>query len=183
MIIAICGPKRSGKDTVASYLVNRHNYKHVKISQPLKDACGSLFGWTAYQMEEDVKENIDPNWGISPRDGLKFVGTEIMQYKIQELLPNIGRKFWINTLINTLKSKPREAPIVISDMRFIHEWEVLKNEYHHNLVTIKINKSSTLPIDLHSSETEWRQIKEDILIENDGTIHDLCHMVENKLIK
>ncbi len=41
---------------------------------------------------------------------MQFLGTDIFQYKIQELLPNMGQKFWIksfltDTLITDLKKK------------------------------------------------------------------------------
>ncbi len=42
-IIAICGYKRSGKDTIAQYLVKKYNYKHHKITHKLKECIKLLF--------------------------------------------------------------------------------------------------------------------------------------------
>lgn len=179
-VIAICGPKRVGKDTAASFFTSC-NFLHVKISQPLKDVCGSLFGWSPQQMEEDIKDDIDPAWGISPRDALKFFGTEMMQYKIQELLPNVGRKFWIDSLIKRLYKTNQN--VVISDMRFMHEYEALKSAFPNCLTTIKITRqtSTTTTADAHSSETEWMQIPEDVLITNDGTIQEMHDQLAKKI--
>jgi hypothetical protein len=51
-----------------------------------------------------------------------------MQEKIQELLPNIKKNFFANTLNNYIKNKiieNEEQKFVISDLRFIHEFEML----------------------------------------------------------
>ena len=173
MIIAICGLKRCGKDTVAEYLVQRyaHKFRHVKIAAPLKEVCGLLFGWSAQHMEDDNKDAVDPAWGISPRAALQFVGTEMMQYKIQELLgPGIGRTFWIRSFIMSLQ--PNES-VIISDMRFVHEYDMLKAAFGSRLLTIKVTKQGATDDDAHCSEQEWKQIDHDILIENNGTLQQL----------
>ena len=176
IIVAICGVKRSGKDTIAHYLTQKYSYqlRHVKIAAPLKEMCGQLFGWSAQQMEDDSKDLVDPVWGVSPRSALQFIGTEVMQYKIQELLgPAIDRKFWILALTRTIQ--PSES-VVISDMRFVHEYNVLKEQYGNKLYTIKVVKSDSQHDDnqdLHSSEQEWKSIPEDVTIDNNGTLQDL----------
>ena len=42
-IIAVCGYKRSGKDTIAKYLNKKYNYKHLKITYKLKECLKLLF--------------------------------------------------------------------------------------------------------------------------------------------
>lgn len=173
-VIAICGLKRCGKDTVANYIQHKFEYKHVKISQPLKDVCAYLFNWSQNQLEDNVKDVIDPKWGITPRDAMKFFGTEVMQFKLQELLPNVKREFWVRKLIESSSEKK----IVISDVRFMHEYDVLKSNCP-NLIVIKIAKHEKLiTYDTHSSETEWKRIKEDYFIQNDGSISELYDKID-----
>jgi hypothetical protein len=94
-IIAICGAKRSGKDVLADYLVKKYNYERLAFADPLKLTVKNLFNFDDDQLGigedkgTDKKDIIDERWGITPRAALQFFGTEIMQEKIQELLPNI----------------------------------------------------------------------------------------------
>ena len=136
-IIAICGLKRCGKDTLADYIVSRYGFEKVKIADPLKEACKQLFGLTDAQVELDEKDVVDDKWGVAPRQILQFVGTEMFQFKLQELLPDIGRSFWMRQLLETHK----KGCIVISDMRFVHEYEILKAA-QPDLVVIKIVRDS-----------------------------------------
>lgn len=174
MIVAICGAKRCGKDTVASFLQNRMGpCRHLKISQPLKDICEIMFGWSSKQLEEDEKDHVDEKWGISPRDAMKFIGTEMMQYKIQELLPEIGRNFWIKQLVNRINV---DENIIISDLRFVHEYLMIK-EHFPNALIIKVVKNMDAT-DIHSSEVEWKDIVEDVIIDNNGTMQELKDQVD-----
>lgn len=177
IVIGICGMRRSGKDTISSFFSN-YGYKNVKISKPLKTVCQTIFGFSESQMEDETKDIIDENLGISPRKALQFFGTEVMQYKIQELLPNVGRTFWIDMLIR----QNVEEKIVISDMRFQHEYNALKTKYGNNLFIIKVTRDHNIGKDIHLSENEWMHIKEDFLIENNKTIDDL-HKQIAKLIE
>ena len=43
MIIGVCGFIGSGKDTVADYLVNFHEYRRESFANSLKDAVAQLF--------------------------------------------------------------------------------------------------------------------------------------------
>lgn len=172
-VIAICGMKRVGKDTAAMLIAQEFGYKHVKISGPLKKVCNILFGFSHDQMENETKDCIDERIGISPRKALQFVGTEMMQYKIQELLPTIGRSFWINTLL-----RQEEGPIVISDMRFLHEAKAIKEQYGNESFIIKVTRPDNSNVDdEHASEKEWSLIKEDVSIVNNKGIPDFLAQV------
>lgn len=175
-VIAICGLKRSGKDVIADHLVRKYSYEKIKIAEPLKIVVAQLFNFTQDQVgETDQKDEIDPRWGITPRHALQFFGTEVMQYKIQDLLPNIERKFWINLLIS--KMQP-EKKYVISDMRFKHEYEELKK---HDLLVIKVFRNNLNSTDTHISESEYLEIPADIIIQNDEDIESLLIKIDNSL--
>lgn len=176
VIIAICGAKRSGKDVLADHLVNHYHYEKIKIAEPLKHIVNQLFNFTPVQTGEgDEKDELDPRWGITPRQALQFFGTEIMQFKIQELLPNIGRKFWISGL--TAKLSP-DQKYVISDLRFYHEYEELAK---HNAYIIKVSRPSNSMCDPHSSEEEYKKIPHDLFITNDADIKSLLIKLDDAL--
>jgi hypothetical protein len=180
-IIAICGAKRSGKDVLAKCLINKYNYEKLSFAEPLKKAVKELFNFNDIQVgidEEngngDEKDIIDDRWGITPRKALQYFGTEIMQYKMNELIPNINREFFANILL----SKIVENKIyVISDMRFLHEYEKIKGL---NILIIKVIRPSLIKKrDEHISENEYEQIPCNIEVLNEGSIEDFINNFES----
>lgn len=178
-IAFICGFKRSGKDTLAKYLENNHDYIHLKISKPLKDATRILFNFTDEQLEEDKKDCIDKRWNVTPRDIMKYLGTDVFQYKINDLLPDTKRRFWINHLFNEIENKYINSTdlvkIAVSDLRFTHEYDAI-HEFklkHKDNISIKIIKIARIggeqryfQQDSHESETQHLNFHYDIIINN-----------------
>ena len=173
-IIAVCGYKRSGKDTIAEYLTKNYNYNHYKITDKLRKVVQLLFNLNDNDYEKNKEEN-DDRWNTTPRKMMQFIGTEVFQYKIQELLPNIGRNFWIKSLLSDElldNINNNNHKIVISDLRFIHEYENLK-QLNIPLVVIKVTNNKIKNIDNHISETEHLKIPIDYEIENNDTLQQL----------
>ena len=169
-IIAICGSKRSGKDTLATLICNNFTeFEHVKISSKLKVMCQTLFNFTQDQIESDLKDEIDPRWHITPRKAMQFMGTEIMQYKIQDLLgTSIGREFWINSLIESFDDC---RSYIISDLRFHHEYKRIKQM---GGVIIKVVDNDMINSDDHISENEFQHFPMvDFIVDNTGRKNDL----------
>lgn len=173
-IIAICGLKRSGKDTIADILCNHFEYKKIKIATPLKDALKTLFNFTDEQVEGNEKDIIDPVWGVEPRRVMQFIGTEVMQYHIQELLPNMGRTFWIKRLIEEHIHKGTNERLVIPDLRFKHEYDLLSQ---HNTLFWRVDrpdiKHDECKLSMHSSEKEYLDIPVSHIFSNNGQIEKL----------
>ena len=179
-IIAICGAKRSGKDVLASYIVKKYGYTRLSFAEPLKHIVKLLFNFSDQQVgliegSNDEKDTVDERWGISPRKALQFVGTEILQNKIQELLPNIKRDYFANILLSKIEDN---KTYVISDLRFIHEYEKIK---HLDIQIIKVIRPSIITDEqhLHISENEYIYIPVDKEIVNDGTLEDYINKFEN----
>ena len=172
-VIAICGYKRSGKDTIADFLVANYNYTPLKIAEGLKSMIKTMFDFTDDQLEA-TKEDIDERWGITPRRAMQFFGTEIMQQEVQKLLPDVGRSFWMRKITNTLANAAPDEKFVISDMRFYHEYEALQEFYPY---IIKVTNPSVTCIDTHCSETEFATIPHHIEVLNDGTLEALYEKI------
>lgn len=159
-IIALCGYKGSGKDTAAAFFAQK-KYKHVKLAAPLKRAVNALFDFSP--LEKD-KEKIDPYWGISPRYAMQKMGTEIFQQRLYLLLKTIPPNgFWAKRLLKNYRGEK----IVVSDLRFGHEYLALK-EADKNLCVIRIERGLP-PLDHHISECAFRDIPANFVIENKGT--------------
>lgn len=190
-LIAITGKKRSGKDTVAEYLINNHGFKRYAFADPIKRAAMELFGFTEGQMwgSTEEKEAIDENWNISPRRMLQVMGTELFQFDIHKYLKEnefkVGREVWVKRFLiwfEQEKKKHMEAnedlKIVISDVRFQHEYTNLKSIGGD---VWKISRPLLNQTDSHSSEMEMDLITPDIEIVNEKSLEDLYSQVENIL--
>ena len=139
-IILLSGKKFSGKDTVADYLVLKYGYTKIAISSKIKDLLKLLFNFTDEQLNSNLKEVKDQFWRITPRKVLQFVGTEMFQFKIQELVPHIKRNFWITAVIDMIR-KTNIKKLVITDIRFKHEKIELNkifNNKNNKILSIKI---------------------------------------------
>lgn len=191
LIIAICGAKRSGKDVLAEHLVSKYSYERVSFAEPLKQAVKSLFNFDDHQVGigkdtgTDKKDIVDERWGITPRTALQFFGTEIMQEKIQEILPNVKRSFFANTLVNYIAAKrdiDMEQRFVISDLRFLHEYEALfgiPRIRKSDIVVIRAVRpepaKATEAVEAakaHISELEYIKIPYDIILINNSSIQN-----------
>jgi len=175
-LIAICGYKRSGKDEIANYISSRYGYKHIKIADKLKKIVQILFDFE--DVETSTKEETDKGWGVSPRQAMQFIGTDVMQYKIQELMPDIGRTFWISDLIKRGIINKTDK-IVISDLRFLHEYQILKD---YDPLIIRIVRPEIIQTDSHQSECEYMNIPCNVEITNDEGIEDL-HEKINRILQ
>lgn len=168
--------KRSGKDSIADYLCRRHLFVKDKVAASLKIMVKSLFNMIDDQVEGDLKEVVDDRWGVTPRKIMQFMGTEVMQYKIQELLPDVGRTFWVKQMCNRLEHT--KEMVVVSDVRFLHEVDELRHRFGDVVMVWKVTRSALESTDGHKSETEWRDIRADVVINNDGGLESLYAQVD-----
>ena len=79
-IIGIAALARSGKDTVASMLLQHNGVAAYALADPLKIGCQALFGLTDEEAwDDDIKEKVIPLWGCSPREFFQHIGTDWMR--------------------------------------------------------------------------------------------------------
>jgi hypothetical protein len=135
-----------------------------------------MFNMTHEHVEGSLKEVVDTRWGVSPRKIMQFVGTEMFQHKIQELMPWVGRQFWITKLADKIITSPVNR-VVVSDLRFPHEFEELKKA--GSLFVIRVHRLTDIDeTDSHSSETEFNDVPIDAEINNCGTVSELSAKVD-----
>ena len=171
MIIGLIGLKRSGKDTFADYIVNKYNYEKYSFAGPLKKACQIMFCLSDEQVNGELKEDIDPRFGLSPREILQFMGTEIMRESFPKISENytVKESFWIYRF-KIWYEKSNIRNLVISDVRFQDEVEMIKNM---GGIVIKINnpKLNNVAVDVHKSENV-DDLPYDYVIQNGGTFEE-----------
>lgn len=186
-IIGICGRRRSGKDVIAEHLVNKYDFVNCKIADKLKKVCQLLFNFTDDEIEV-TKDETNEKWQISPRQAMQFIGTEVMQFEIQKLLPGIRRNFWIKTMLENHYG--HHERIVISDLRFLHEVEAIKRciiDTDTKLTIIRVIRPSKnshhFPTnhhttDQHISEQECDHIEVDHNVDNNGSMESLLEKID-----
>ncbi len=193
MVIAVCGARRSGKDTICDRLCSHHGFIKASFATPIKAMVREAFGFTNEQLENHAKDEVDARYGITPRRALQFLGTEVMQYQLQQLLPQMGREFWSKRLVDKYigpvrgGSTPSSNKVVISDMRFLHEYDAVREavrERHGVLQVWHVERANNpmmhhdVNVDSHASETEWRAIPKFLHLSNDATIDALYQKVD-----
>jgi hypothetical protein len=200
MIIGICGFIGSGKDTIADYLVNFHEFRRESFANTLKDAVSAVFGWDRTLLEGRTKEarewreQVDPWWAerldmptLTPRWVLQYWGTEVCRKGFHD-------DIWIASLENKLRNS--KDHVVISDCRFPNEISSIRNA-GGKIVWVKrgqlpdwydtaLGANSGILTDqellkklkIHASETAWVGTKFDYVIDNNGSIEDLFNQSE-----
>jgi hypothetical protein len=116
MIIGLVGKKFSGKDTLADYLVQHHGFIKYAFADPIKEACKTIFLLNEEQFQ-GTKEEVDPRWGLTPREMFQFLGTDVMRKQVDE-------EFWIRHFQYWYEAN-KHRKIVVSDCRFQNEVDAI----------------------------------------------------------
>lgn len=184
MIVGLVGKKRSGKTTAAEVFQN-YMYSKVSLAEGIKEATKSIFLLNDEQVYGEKKEEIVPYLNTTPRKLMQVVGTELFQYDIYEYIPELEeaipkRELWIRMFEQKYEMyvrKYRKTPkIVIDDVRFMHEVNVLRSM---GAVIIKIIRPGLESKDTHASELEVGEIEPNYKIINGGTIRQLKNKIVN----
>lgn len=162
-LIAICGRKRSGKDTAAKAL-RCFGYKSIAFAEPLKQMLVAFLvgsGWdhriahfTVY--EGDREKPIQPLNGRSVRYALQTLGTAWGRDLMHGDL-------WRDATMRAINAAP-ERRFVVTDLRFPNEADSIKSA---GGVIVRIERD--LPhddSDNHVSETLLESIIPDYVIHN-----------------
>jgi hypothetical protein len=209
MIIGVCGLIGAGKDTIADYLVNVHEYRRESFANSLKDAVAQVFGWDRTMIEGRTKaarewrEQVDTWWAqrldmpdLTPRYILQHWGTNVLRQHFHD-------DIWIASLENKLRNS--QDNIVISDCRFPNEIKAINQSggvvvrvqrgsepdwmphainYMSGPSTIgwSIGKHVLESAKVHASEYSWAATNFDRVLDNNGTMDQLYEQL-NGLVR
>lgn len=186
-VIALVGGKRVGKDSVADVLVEKFGFKKIRIADRLKKTLEFLFELDARQLEDDRKDAVDARLGVTPRALMQWFGTEVMQFQLHERFGQSlcqSRCFWVESLVTdyALREARGGTRYVISDMRFLHEYRFLEAALGDQLAAVAVvgrcRSSGDGKDDTHASETAWKEVPCDHVLENSGSMDELVGAVE-----
>lgn len=209
MIIGVCGFIGSGKDTIADYLVNIHQFRRDSFAATLKDAVSNVFGWDREMLEgrskksREWREKRDEWW--SERLGMDICPRWILQYWGTDVIRNgFHDDMWIASLENKLRSS--DDDVVISDCRFPNEIQAIRNQggivvrvvrgaeppWYDDAVCMNrgpvrnlgwaVAKDRMEAHRIHASETAWVGTNFDRVIDNNGSMDDLYRQI-NDLVR
>jgi hypothetical protein len=206
MIIGVCGLIGAGKDTIADYLVNIHQFRRESFANTLKDAVAAVFGWDRDMLEgrtrqsREWREQVDPWWAerlgiptLTPRWVLQYWGTEVVRKSFHD-------DTWIASLENKLRKTTDD--VVISDCRFPNEIAAIKRA---GGMVIRVRRgdepawfgvaevANTHPqpdasteilkeLGIHASETAWIGTAFDAVIDNNAGMDHLYGQINDLVL-
>jgi hypothetical protein len=208
MIIGITGLIGSGKDTIASHLVEKYGYERYSWATPLKDITATLFGWDRDMLEgvtieqREKREQVDPWWDkklnkydlVSPRWVLQFIGTEVMRNTLHQ-------DIWVLAGMKRIEGKQN---VVIPDTRFPNEIKAIKEmggviwnvqrgpvpEWYEDFKDWQYNNKNVAGAwpngymaskwpNVHASEYSWVGTEFDAVFQNNTTIERLTQSIDS----
>ena len=199
MIIGVCGLIGAGKDTIADYLVNIHEFRRDSFAATLKDACSAVFGWDRDMLEgrtrssREWREQPDQWWSerlgreITPRWILQYWGTEVCRRGFHD-------DIWIASLENKLRNSRDD--VVISDCRFPNEIAAIRAQGGYVIRVTRgpdpawfqpaqqhLIEGTPRPLDLpHQSEWAWAATRFDAVVDNNASMDQLYQQI-NDLVR
>lgn len=174
MMIGLSGWARSGKDTVASYLVEQHGFVRVSFADQMRTALYNL----------DPKIDL-AGYRISLRAAVDLIGWEDLKSQsddvrglMQRMGTEVGRRlwgedFWVEAAMRLVLP---DTNIVISDVRYPNEADAIRRRDGQ---VWRITRDGVGPANSHDSETSLNTYPFDQYIANNGSIEATWAYVEN----
>jgi hypothetical protein len=174
----------SGKTTIANILVEEYNYHRIPFADPLKLMTRSLLQSFGYSIsygdmllnDPNLKEQILPELGVTPRFMMQTLGTEWGR-KI------IHPEIWLLAWKRSVEELGAYGNVVVDDVRFPNELEIVKSHPSSTLWWVeRPSAAATTEVMAHSSQQRLDRSEFNRTIVNNGTIKDLHTMVNNILL-
>lgn len=192
-IIGIGGALRSGKDTVADYLVEKHGYVKFGMSDPLAKALYTLNpivsskakGWFRPKVVELRYAELADSVGYVEAKKLPEVRALLQRLGTEVGRDMLGQNTWVNAARNSMqKELDKGNSVVLTGVRFPNESEMIETlDGHTLLITRPETEPSTLSAEhlAHASETSLDRGMFEFHIENDSTLDALYAQVVDLL--
>lgn len=202
-IILLSGWKRSGKDTVAEYLVAEYGYEQLSIAAPLKDMVARKYRIPRSWLDDQDKKEL-------PLANMPILAADSNSLKIHEIFSDsyyrdtvniredggaqlywtprallilegsvaraVNPHHWTDQIVKGIQDNP--GNYVVSDVRFRSEVGHIQRELgRENIQVIRINRHST-NTSTDASEVDLDKFSFDTIYENAGSLEDLYDMID-----
>jgi hypothetical protein len=181
MLVGLAGYARSGKDTVANYLVDKHGFTRVAFADPMREALRALDPWIS----------LEGSPHIPLSQALRFYSWEELKSASPDIRPLLqrfgtevgrnlfGETFWVDQTMAKLASIT--TPVVISDVRFKNEAEILLRASGDLWY---VDRPGVTRANDHVSESYLPdEVGFDKFIINDGSLDDLYRTVDAQVTR
>jgi len=174
-IVGVAGYAKSGKSTVADFLIGDHGFKRFKFADVLKDMLRAV-GLTEAQVEGDQKEvAVDALCGHTPREAMQTLGTEWGRKMMGD---DLWVNLWQDRVQHWLTLHPMNR-VIVDDVRFPNE---LQRVLDLGGTVLRIDRPGVKPTNGHSSETAIDGAAGMIVVVNNGDIHGLHRKAISALV-
>jgi len=178
MIIGLSGYARSGKDTVAEYLVGQYKFVQKSFAEQIKLGMYLLDPILVVDEVGPMRyKNLVDSYGLDfvkekypeARRLLQVFGTEVGR-------DLFGKNFWVDLTLNQVNLEHT----VISDVRFINEADSIREKGGQ---IWRVNRSAVKPVTNHQSEVDLDGYNFDLVIDNNKSILDLHLLIDQEFNK
>ena len=164
IVIFISGPAGSGKTTAAEYIqkILQPDCYTITLADPLKKMVYELCKEFDFPIN-NLQDLYTPGVKETYRTYMQHIGTEICQ-------SIFGKDCWCNAAMKELSDKfsrkfAYPSTLIISDFRFLHEFEYFHNRANKTLI-LNIERKSAKPIEHSEHISEQLNLKNFYLYKN-----------------
>lgn len=173
--IALIGKARSGKDTVARRLIQRHAYTRVAFADPLKGM--------ALRIDPNISTASQP---VRLSTLIEATGWELAKdfypetrrflQRLGASIRDVDPDFWVNIAMNKVDvADTWNLPVVITDVRYENEAVTLRDR---GFTLVRVVRPEIESTDTHASETELDSWATRHTIHNVNTLSELHAQVD-----
>lgn len=175
-IIGLHGLARSGKDTLAAYLVEHHGFVRIGLADPLRKFVSDITGIPLEELMDGPAKETPIEWlnQKSPRVLMQTLGTEWGRDMVDP-------EMWLKVAHQAVRRARQDgAPgVVIPDIRFDNEAAFVKT---FGGEVFKVVRESAAPVSAHVSEAGVAPWLIDGVVDNNGPLSALAHAAEQLAI-
>jgi hypothetical protein len=166
---------QQGKTTASRFLIDNHGYVKVSFASPFRFMIERLLhsaGYTYNEIQWFLNEGKEPYIDVIGASYRRLARTLATDWGRKLIHPDIWVRVAEQKIIHT------ETPICIDDLRFPNEVELLRR---HDFALVKLVRDAPrLDDDNHLSNVALRDFDDwDHVIENNGSLEELCSKVQN----
>jgi|ERR1035437_1599021 hypothetical protein len=200
MVICLSGWKQSGKDSLASYLVENHDAARVALADPLKDSVSREFNIPRWHLDDPkFKESPILSMPVDPKDGFSRMIALFMRGEFRNAQGtseggdslnglywtprslailkgstnrSVQSNYWTNKAFDQIDRLLKNTKlVVVTDLRYKSEMAQFKERYGQEVVFIRINRFKESPSQ-DPSERDLDQAEFDFYVDNAGTLEE-----------
>ena len=180
VLIGLVGFKGAGKSVVANTLVTGATdktgtklWKKSAFAAPLKQGLQAMFGLSDAQLHlAEYKEVVDPRYGVTPRQLMQVVGTDLLRHELVKHFPEIPN-IWVSRMHEFIASAKAEGMnVVVEDVRFPEEVACIRKHGGKLVLVTRPDQQQQNGL-THESESYVGALPWDSLIVNNGSVSEL----------